>query len=126
MVVLGELLARVDEAVVTGPQGIPIGPQEGDQVDAPDHPLVPPGPVVADQTHVPGERLVEHRVVEDQDAIVFADEGFGLLPEGFGVGFESVEESGVGVVGGCVGSGWCHATGLRGGVDLGRRHKIWM
>ena len=64
------------------------------------------GPVAGDQSDGLGVRLVEGRVVDDEDAVVEADVVPGLAPEFGRVGFEAVEQAGEGVVGrGVVGSG---------------------
>ena len=69
VVVLGQaVLGLVVEPVVAGYDPIAVGPDDGDQVDAPDDPLVLARPVAADQVDLLGVVLIERRVVEDQQA----------------------------------------------------------
>jgi len=56
--------------------------------------------VAPDQFDEKGVRLVQYAVVEDQHAVVEADLGARLLPEGFRVGLQAVQQAGEGVVGG--------------------------
>ena len=79
--------------------------------------------MAADQPHVLGVRLVEDRVVEDQDAVGLADQRPDLVPEGFGVGFEPVQQAGEGVVGGGVGRWGCTRAASVAVHDLGRRQQ---
>jgi len=105
------MFAEAIEPMLTLRESMP--PAQADQIDAADGLSVRARPVVGDQGGVPGGEVVERRVVEDQDALVLDDEGFGLLPEGLGVGLEAVQEPGEGIMVRCDGRfGW-HARGLR-------------
>ena len=115
MVVLGVVAGRpIHQPVVAGPQPVPVGLQGTEQVDAPDHAAVPPGPVPADQPHVSGMRLVQHGVVEDKDA-GGGQQRLHLVPQSVGVGFQPVQQAREGIVGGGVGSVRLAAGGLGGG-----------
>ena len=105
-------LGGIDEAVVGRVHGIAVGPGEGDQVDPPEHPLVLARPEGSDESHRVGVRLVEDGVIDDEDAVGAADVRAHFPPEGFGVGFESGEQAGEGVVGGGVRVGRLDAGGL--------------
>ena len=70
------------------------------------------GPVAADEVDVAGVRLVQHGVVQDQDAGREIDLGLRLLPERLGVRLEAVQQAGEGVVGRRAGPGRLDAGGL--------------
>src|SRR6185312_13595347 len=59
------VLGLVVDPIVAGDDRVTIGPDQADQVDAPDDPLVLARPVTADQFDLLGVVLVEGRVVED-------------------------------------------------------------
>ena len=122
MLVLGFLvgLGRIDEPVVGGVDGVAVAPGEGDEVDAADDPLVLAGSEFADEAHLAGVGLVEDGVVDDEDGVAAAQERSDFGPEGFGIGFESGQEPGEGVVGGGLGIGGLAAGGFAGAGDLGR------
>src|SRR5262245_36096767 len=120
VVVLGEALRLVEDAVVTGDVPVAVGPQQGDQVDALDDPVVLARPVAADQLDELSVGLVQHAIIDDQDASGQIDLSPGLLPEGFRVGLEAVQQPGEGVVGGGLGATRLDAGGFRGAGRLGR------
>ena len=103
VVVLGQAVdGLVVDPVVQRQDAVAVGPDQADQVDAPDHRLVLARPVAMDRLDLLGVELVERGVVEDQDAVVLLDQRLDLAVEGLGVGLEPVEQPGVGVVGGRV------------------------
>jgi hypothetical protein len=121
VVVLGQaVLALVVEPVVAGDDPVAIGPDQGDQVDAPDDPLVLTRPVAADQVDLLGVVLVQSRVVEDEQAPLAVDHRAGLVPERGGVGLQPMQEPGEGVVGRRVGRFRLHRGGLRTAERSGR------
>ena len=118
-----EILGRVDEPVVGGVDRIAVAPRQCDGVDAADDALVLARPEPAEQAHLGGVGLVEHGVVDDEDAIGAADRRPDFLPERFGVGFETGEQAGKGVVRRGIRSGRLDAGGLAGAGDLRRTDR---
>ena len=107
------LVGLVVHAVVARHVAVAVGPEQGHQVDPLDHGVVLAGPVAGDELDGLGVRLVEGRVVDDEDAVVEADVVPGLAPERLGVGLEAVQQSGEGVVGrGSGRSGWTLAASV--------------
>ena len=92
-------MGLVVDPVVAGDVAVAVGPQQGQQVDALDDAVVLARPVPADQVDLAGVGLVQGGVVEDQDAVVEADLGPGLLPEGLGVGLQAGQQAVEGVMG---------------------------
>jgi hypothetical protein len=59
VVILGEAIALVINAIIARLHGIAVGPGQGDEVDAADYPMVIAGPLMADQLDVAGAGFVE-------------------------------------------------------------------
>jgi hypothetical protein len=93
VVVLGLAVGFAEDAVIDRDLAVSIGPQESDQVDAQDDLMMLPRPVTDHQLDVLGMRLVEGRVVDDEDALGLLDQWFGLIPERLGIGFKAMEQS---------------------------------
>jgi hypothetical protein len=72
--------------------------------------------------------LVEHAVVDDQDAAVAGDQRLDLAPEGLGVRLQPVQEPGEGVVGRGVGPGRAGPTRAASTAEqtLGVARRNWM
>ena len=104
VIVLGELVGLVVEAVIAGDRPVTVGPQEGDAIDAPDDFVVLAGPVAGDQRDVVGSGCIACGISDDQHPAGASDWRVGLGPEGGGVGSEAVERSGERMVSGRIGS----------------------
>jgi hypothetical protein len=88
----------VVDPIVAGGLAVAVGPEQGDEVDAPDDPLMLARPVAGDEGDLVGVGLVQGRVIDDQDAARLPHGGLDLGPEGRGVGLEPVQQPGEGVV----------------------------
>ena len=105
MIVLGQSVDRfVVDAVDQRHDPIAVGPDQSDEVDAHNNKFVLAGPVAMNRLDGLGVKLVERGVVKNQDAVVPISQRLDLAIEDFGVGFESLEQPNVGVVGGSIGS----------------------
>src|SRR6202451_4776698 len=71
------VVGLVIDAVVAGDVAIPIGPDQGQEVDALDHGVVLARPVPADQVNLAGIGFVKGGVIHQQDAVVAPDAGAG-------------------------------------------------
>ena len=78
-----------------------------------------PGPMTRDQLQVSGVGLIEGRIINDQDTGSSTHLGLNFVPKGIGVGFEAVQQSGEGIVGGWSRPFGLHAGRLGGGVGQG-------
>jgi len=65
-----------------------------------------------DEVHLLGVRLVERRIVPDEDAARPVDQWCDFLPEGGGIGFETMQQASEGIVGGRIGVPGLDAGGL--------------
>src|SRR2546421_487200 len=78
---------------------VPVAPQQGDEVDALDDAVMLARPVALDQVDAPRVGLVQHGVIQDQNAGTQDYLGLRLAPEGVGIGFEAMQQPREGVVG---------------------------
>ena len=111
----------VVEAIVKGDGVTPISPEQSDQIDARDYMMVLARPVTMDQLDVLGIRFVECRIIDDE-AIMKGDMLLGLVPERSGIGVESVEQTGQGLMGSASWVVGLDASGFGAGEDQ-RRSK---
>lgn len=124
VVVLGQaVVGFVVDPVVTGDASIAVGPEQGDEVDAPDDGVMFAGPVAIDQFDLFGVGLIERGIVEDQDAFVALGDRLGLAPKGLGVGLKPIEQAGKGIVSRCNWGVGLHSSGLRTTERGERGHK---
>ena len=71
----------VVEAEVTRQQGLPVGPDQANEIDPQHDPVVFPTPVPGHPRHVLGIGLVQRAVIQDQGAGLAPDQRFHFLPK---------------------------------------------
>ncbi len=99
MVVLGGILGVVVNAVVARDVAVAIRPQQRHEADPLDDRMVFARPVASDQFDGLGVGLVEDGVIRDEDAVGQGYLRSHLLSKRLGIRFESVQQSGEGVMG---------------------------
>ena len=80
-------------------------------------------PVTMDQLDVLGIRFVECRIIDDEEAIMKGDMFLGLVPERSGIGVESVEQTGQGIMGSASWVVGLDASGFGAGEDQRRSNQ---
>lgn len=107
MIILGQSVdGFIIDAIVQRHDPITIGPDHRDEIYTHNDTFVLAGPMPVDWHDLLGVKLVESRIIQNQNALVLVDQWLDLSIERFGVGFEPMKQSGVSVVsGGVIGGG---------------------
>jgi hypothetical protein len=75
------------------------------------------GPMPMDWFDILGVKLVEGRIIQDQNAVVFTDQGLDFAVEGFRIGSEPMQQARVSIVSWRIVGWWltaCRFTATRG------------
>ncbi len=89
--------------VIARDVAVPVGPQQGNQVDPLNDRVVLAGPVPGNQLDGPGVWLIQRRVIDHEHTVGAPNLGFGFRPQGGGVGLQRVNSR--------VNASWAGASG---------------
>ncbi len=99
VVVLGQpVVCVVVDTDVAGQVGVPISPQEADQIDAQDDSLMFARPMAGDQRNRPALRRVQRRVIDTEDTRGQRYTGAYLVPQGSAICTTPVQQPRVGIM----------------------------
>ena len=124
VVILGQaILGFVIEAIVARNMAVAIGPPQRHEIDALHDAVMFARPVAGDQLDLAGVRLIQSRVIKDEDAVKQIDLSFSLLPHGVRVRFKTMQQASEGVVCGRSILLGLHTSGFGAAARLGSRNQ---
>jgi len=94
VIILGQPVSGlVVDSIIARYMTVAIAPQQSDEIDAANHILMLTRPVTADQFNLAGVRLVQSRIIKDEDARVNRDLQTGFTPQLFAAWLKALQQA---------------------------------